>query len=40
MGKLTDWKNRLKDRHMFTIVMVIIILLIAVIALGIWHFMN
>lgn len=37
-SKLTDWKNRLKDRHMFTIVMVIIILLIAVIALGIYTY--
>ncbi len=36
--KLADWKNRLKDRHMFTIVMIIIILLIAVIALGIYTY--
>ena len=36
--KLTDWKNRLKDRHMFTIVMVTIVLLVAVIALGIYTY--
>lgn len=38
--KLIDWKNRLKDRHMFTIVLIIIILLIAVIALGIYTYQK
>ncbi len=37
-SKLKDWKNRLKDRHMFTIVMIIVVLLIAVIALGIYTY--
>ena len=36
MNKLEDWKNRLKDRHMLSIVSVIIILLAIVIAMGIW----
>ncbi len=36
--KFTDWKNRLKDRHMFSIVMVIIILLIAVIVLAFYTY--
>ena len=36
--KFTDWKNRLKDRHMFSIVMIIVILLIAVIALAIYTY--
>ncbi len=37
-AKLADWKNRLKDRHMFTIVMVIIVLLLAITALGIYTY--
>lgn len=35
-NKLEDWKNRLKDRHMLSIVSVIILLLVIVIAMGIW----
>lgn len=38
--KLVDWKNRLKDRHMFTIVMVIVALLGIVIALGIYTYQK
>ncbi len=34
--KLTDWKNRLKDRHMLSAVTVMIILIIALIALSIY----
>ena len=36
--KFTDWKNRLKDRHMFSIVMIIVILLIAVIVLAFYTY--
>lgn len=36
--KFTDWKNRLKDRHMLSIVSVIIILLIVIAALGIYTY--
>ncbi len=36
--KLQDWKNRLKDRKMFSTVMVIIILLVAVIILAIYTY--
>ncbi len=36
--KFTDWKNRLKDRHMFSAVMIIVILLIAVIIIGIYTY--
>lgn len=38
--KFTDWKNRLKDRHMFTIVMIIVALLAIVIALGIYTYQK
>ncbi len=38
--KFTDWKNRLKDRHMFSIVMIIVILLIAVVALGVYTYQK
>ena len=34
--KLTDWKNRLKDRHMFSLVVVILLLVVALIALSIY----
>lgn len=37
-AKLIDWKNRLKDRKMFSIVMIIVILLIAIILLGIYTY--
>lgn len=33
MNKLTDWKNRLKDRHMLS---VIVVLTAIIVALGIW----
>ncbi len=36
--KLMDWKNRLKDRHMLTMVVCILILLAIVIALGIYTY--
>lgn len=36
--KLADWKNRLKDRHMLTMVVCILILLAIVIALGIYTY--
>lgn len=35
-----DWRERLRDRHMFTIVMIIVALLIAVIALGIYTYQK
>ncbi len=38
--KFKDWKNRLKDRHMFTIVMIIVALLAIVIALGIYTYQK
>lgn len=34
--KLSDWKDRLKDRHMLSIVVVLIILFVALIILGIY----
>lgn len=34
--KFTDWKNRLKDRHMLTPAVVILILLVAIIALSVY----
>ncbi len=36
--KFTDWKNRLKDRHMLTLAIFVLILLAAVIALGIYTY--
>lgn len=34
--KLTDWKNRLKDRHMLTLAIIVLILIAALIALSIY----
>lgn len=36
--KLLDWKNRLKDRHMLSVVVIALILLVAVIALSIYTY--
>mgnify|MGYP001058716050 FL=1 len=33
MNKLVDWKNRLKDRHMLSVV---VALFVIIIAMGIW----
>ena len=33
MNKLVDWKNRLKDRHMLSVV---VVLFVIIIAMGIW----
>ncbi len=33
MNKLVDWKNRLKDRHMLSVV---VVLFAIIIAMGIW----
>lgn len=38
--KLADWRERLRDRHMFTIVMIIVVLLFAVIALGLYTYQK
>lgn len=40
VSKLTDWKNRLKDRHMLTIAVIALILLIALIILGIYTYQK
>ena len=38
--KLADWRERLRDRHMFTVVMIGVVLFIAVIVLGIYTYQK
>ena len=38
--KLLDWKERLRDRHMFSVVMIAVILLFAVIILGLYTYQK
>lgn len=38
--KLEDWRERLRDRHMFTPVMIIVVLLLAVVALGFYTYQK
>ena len=38
--KLADWRERLRDRHMFTVVMIAVFLLITVIVLGLYTYQK
>ena len=38
--KLVDWRERLRDRHMFTVVMIALALLLAVIVLGLYTYQK
>lgn len=38
--KLADWRERLRDRHMFTVVMIALVLLLAVIILGLYTYQK
>ena len=38
--KLADWRERLRDRHMFTVVMIALALLLAVIILGLYTYQK
>lgn len=38
--KLADWRERLRDRHMFTVVMIALFLLLAVIVLGLYTYQK
>ena len=38
--KFADWRERLRDRHMFTVVMIALALLLAVIILGLYTYQK
>ena len=36
--KLTDWKNRLKDRHMLSLAIIVLLLILALVILSIYTY--